>query len=203
MTDFGIEPCTVCGAADSKFLLDKTGDSRDDGIISLYQCNSCNIIYLAKYNQLYDDNLYAYYQKYQGKSKESLYHPLTQKSYKKVLRVLASYGGGMSIIDVGCGIGDFVDAALSEGYKAEGIELAQPAVEIAQGFGLPVSHLDFFSSKIEESSKDIVTMFEVIEHLPDPVAFLRRAEMVVRLGGLIYITTPNFNSLDRRVLGSQ
>ncbi len=46
-------------------------------------------------------------------------------------------------------------------------------------------------------------MFEVIEHLPNPIEFLRRAEAVVKPGGLIYITTPNFNSLDRRVLGSQ
>lgn len=203
MTDFGIQPCTVCSATDSKFLFDKTSDGRGEGNISLYQCTSCKTVYLAKYNQLYDDGLYAYYQKYQGKNKEDLYNPLTRKSYKKVLRLLTSYGGGKSILDVGCGKGDFVDAALSEGYKVEGIELAQHAVDIAQGFGLPVSHLDFFSNKIEESSRDIVTMFEVIEHLPDPVAFLHRAEMVVRPGGLIYITTPNFNSLDRRVFGSK
>ncbi len=46
-------------------------------------------------------------------------------------------------------------------------------------------------------------MFEVMEHLPHPVQFLRRAEVVVRPGGLIYLTTPNFNSLDRRVLGAE
>jgi len=203
MPEFRIQPCTVCSATSSKFLFDKTSDGRGDGSISLYQCRSCKTVYLANYKQSYDDSLYAYYQKSQGKNKEELYNPLTRKSCKQVLRLLTSYGGGRSILDVGCGKGDFVDAALSEGYKVEGIELSQPAVDIAQGFGLPVSHLDFFSNKIEESSRDIVTMFEVIEHLPDPVAFLRRAEMVVRPGGLIYMTTPNFNSLDRRVFGSQ
>jgi len=204
MINTGVQPCTVCGAvADSELLFDKTSDGRGDDGIALYRCGSCNTVYLGRYNESYDDGLYAYYQKYQGKKKEAVYDPLTCKSYMQVLRLFAMHGGGKSILDVGCGKGDFVDAALSEGYNVEGIELSQPAVDIAQGFCLPVAKLDFFSSKIQESSRDAVTMFEVIEHLPDPVAFLRRAEMVVRPGGLIYMTTPNFNSLDRRVLGSK
>lgn len=204
MINTGVQPCTVCGAvADSELLFDKTTDGRGDDGIALYRCGSCNTVYLGRYNELYDDGLYAYYQKYQGKKKNETYNPLTCKSYLQVLRLLALRGGGKSILDVGCGKGDFVDAALSEGYNVEGIELSQPAVDIAQGFGLPVAKLDFFSSKIQDSSRDAVTMFEVIEHLPDPVKFLRRAEMVVRPGGLIYLTTPNFNSLDRRVLGSK
>lgn len=204
MIDIEVQPCPVCGASsESKFVFDKAGDGRGNDKISLYRCGACKTVYLGKYNESYDDDLYAYYQKYQGRKKEELYNPLTRESYIKVLRLLSSHGGGVSILDVGCGNGDFVDAALDGGYKAEGIELAQPAVDIARGYGLPVTKLDFFSSEIQESSRDVVTMFEVIEHLPDPVAFLRRAEVVVKPGGLIYITTPNFNSLDRRVLGSQ
>lgn len=204
MIDIKVQPCPVCGASSaSKFLFDKVGDGRGNDNISLYRCGSCATVYLAKYNESYDDDLYAYYKKYQGRKKDELYNPLTRKSYIKVLRLLSSHGGGVSILDVGCGKGDFVDAALDGGYKAEGIELAQPAVDIARGYGLPVTKLDFFSSEIQESSRDVMTMFEVIEHLPDPVAFLRRAEMVLKPGGLLYMTTPNFNSLDRRVLGSK
>lgn len=201
--DTEIKPCPVCRApTESRFLFDKEGDGRGVDKISLHQCQLCDLVYLAKYKEFYDDDLYAYYQKYQGKGKKELFDPLTRQSYEQVLNLIASHSDGLSILDVGCGKGDFVDAALDEGFKVEGIELAQPAVEIAQAFGLPVAKLDFFSSQIEESSRDAITMFEVIEHLPDPIAFFRRAEMVVRPGGLIYMTTPNFNSLDRRVLGA-
>src|SRR4030065_628571 len=186
MINADVQPCTVCGAvANSELLFDKTSDGRGDDSIALCRCGSCHTVYLGRYNESYDDGLYAYYQKYQGRKKEEVYSPLTCKSYMQVLRLLATHGGGKSILDVGCGKGDFVDAALSEGYDVGGIELSQPAVDIAQGFGLPVAKLDFFSSAIQDSSRDVVTMFEVIEHLPDPVKFLHRAEMVVRQGGLI------------------
>jgi len=197
------KPCPVCGFTDSNFLFDKESDGRGDDKISLNQCVFCDSVFLAKYKESYDNDLYAYYQRYQGREKSELYDQLTRNSYKKVLELIASHSDGMSILDVGCGKGDFVDAALHEGFKVDGIELAQPAVDIAQRFGLPVAKMDFFSSTIEERSRDVVTMFEVIEHLPDPVSFFRRAEAVLRPGGLIYMTTPNYNSLDRRILGSK
>ena len=92
-----------------------------------------------------------------------------------------------------------MDAAMELGYDIAGIELSQSAVDIAQKFNLPVKRMDFFSTEIQSSSFDIITMFEVIEHLPMPVSFLQRAEGVLKPGGLIYLTTPNYNSLDRRV----
>lgn len=204
MTSSSVSPCNGCGSVvNQEFLFDKPNDGRGNGSISLYRCRMCNTVYLAGFHEIYDDNLYTYYEKYKSKKKEDIYNPITRKSYMKVLQLFEKHGGGKSILDVGCGNGSFVDAALEQGYNAEGIELSKHAVEIAQGFGLPVSCLDFFSNKIQDSSKDIVTMFEVNEHLIEPAKFLRRAETVIKPGGLIYLTTPNFNSLDRRILGNR
>ena len=202
MTDADMKPCTVCGSLkDNKFLFEKENDDRGVGSINICQCGTCQAVYLGRYNEFFDDELYAYYAKYTGKSKDQVYDSLTKKSYLQVLKLLEAYGCGKSILDVGCGNGSFVDAALEQGYNIKGIELSQAAVDIAQGFNLPVHKLDFFAGEIEDASLDVVTMFEVMEHLPQPVQFLQRAEQVVKPGGLIYLTTPNFQSLDRRVLG--
>ena len=204
MTNATIQPCTVCGVViNNRFLFEKNdGYSRIEHC-KIYQCNSCNNIYLGQYSKTFDSELYSYYVKYSGKTKEQIYDPLTKKSYLQVLKLLASYGGGKNILDVGCGNGSFVDAAMNEGYSIKGIELSQTAVDIAQGFGLPVRNLDFFSREIEQSSYDVLSMFEVIEHLPEPIQFLKRAEHVVKRGGLVYLTTPNFNSLDRKLIGKR
>lgn len=204
MTSSHIQPCPVCNTADNpKHLFDKTEGTSNKNSISLYRCASCKTAFLGQYDLSYDDQLYAYYEKYKGKHKTELFDAVTRKSYLKVLALLQSQTEVNSILDVGCGIGDFVNTAVEEGFDAQGIELAKPAVEIAQEHNLPVEHVDFFSETISESSVDALTMFEVIEHLPYPVSFLKRAANVVKPGGLVYLTTPNFNSLDRRALGKE
>jgi 2-polyprenyl-3-methyl-5-hydroxy-6-metoxy-1,4-benzoquinol methylase len=204
MSDAEIQPCTVCGMLiNNRYLFEKNDDYSVVEKCKIYQCSSCNIIYLGQYSKIFDNDLYSYYSKYNGKTKDQIYDPLTKQSYLKVLELLDSYGGGKDILDVGCGNGSFVDAAMEQGYNIKGIELSQTAVNIAQEFGLPVQNMDFFSSEIEDASFDVLSMFEVIEHLPEPIQFLKRAEHVVKRGGLIYLTTPNFNALDRKVFGDK
>ena len=171
--------------------------------LSLLRCKSCNTVYLADRYESFDNSLYDYYEKFRNLPKNSVFDSLTASSYLKVLDLLAVNTAGKTIIDVGCGMGGFVDISLANGWQAEGLELAVAAVEIAQSFGLPVRRIDFLSGMVKNDSADIVTMFEVIEHLVEPATFLKRAEMVVRPGGLVYLTTPNFNSMDRRILGKK
>ena len=203
MREITAHSCTVCGETkNSELVLRKGQDERGNGDIALCRCGQCQTIYMKDYSELFDEDLYAYYTKYHDLEKDDVYDPLTHKRYLSLLDLFSTHGYGKSILDVGCGKGDFVDAALNAGWDVEGIELSQPAVDIAQRFCLPVSNMDFFSEQIKNSSRDIVTMFEVIEHVPNPGEFLSRAEEIVKPGGLVYLTTPNFNSLDRRLLGA-
>ena len=197
-----LSPCTVCGSKRASFLFERESDGNDVSPLSIYRCDVCANVYLGLYDSGYIDDLYEYYRKYLGKPKDELFSPLTALSYMKVLGLFARHNLGKRILDVGCGKGDFVDVGLRSGWEVSGIELAQPAVEIAQSFGLPVNQCDFFSNSIKSASFDIVTMFEVLEHLPNPVEFLKRAENVVKPGGLVYLTTPNFDCFDRIVLGA-
>ena len=202
MNDADSQSCTVCGKATKcSYLFEKLNTDICVGSIKIYQCEVCKCVYLGQYHKSFDNELYTYYAKYKGETKDQVYNSLTKKSYLQVLNLLESFGGGNKILDVGCGNGSFVDAAMEQGYEVKGIELSQTAVDIAQAFNLPVQNIDFFSCEIEVSSYDVLSMFEVIEHLPEPVLFLKRAEQVVKPGGLIYLTTPNFKSLEQRVLG--
>jgi 2-polyprenyl-3-methyl-5-hydroxy-6-metoxy-1,4-benzoquinol methylase len=110
---------------------------------------------------------------------------------------------GRNVLDDGCGKGDFVAAAMQAGWHPVGIDLSPEAIAVARQFGLPASNTDFLSREIETGSFDLVTLFEVIEHVDDPGSFLARAAEVVKPGGLVYLTTPNFASLDRRILGGE
>ena len=193
--------CTVCGSSHSKFLFEKQSKNSCSDSIFAYRCNDCNCIFLGKLSSEYKPELYEYYRIYQGQTKDVLFNSLTTLSYHRVLDLISLYSTGKDILDVGCGKGDFVYAGRQAGWNVNGIELSQTAVEIAQSFDLPVKKIDFFSSSIYPDSYDIVTMFEVLEHLSDPVKFINRAAEIVKPGGLIYLTTPNYESFDRWILG--
>lgn len=196
------KPCTICGnLSNNRYLFSKSIQDNGTSSIRLFCCSNCSTVFLGDYSEFFESQLYDYYLTMHGKSKTEIYSAFTKKSYLKVLDLLSSIGCGSRILDVGCGNGSFVDAAIERGYEAKGIDLSSSAVVLAQSLCLPVERLDFLSNEIKHSTYDAVTMFEVIEHLPKPLSFFHKASEVLSPGGLMYLTTPNFNALDRWILG--
>ena len=186
--------CTACKSGDSVAVLRK-----DE--LSLRRCRECGTVFLADYADAFVAELYDYYRRHVAKAKEEVFDPITGK---RCLELLARFAGllrGRRLLDVGCGLGQFVDLANRNGWQDLGFELAGPAVEFARRHGIAVCEDDFLTAELPENSYDLVTFFELLEHVPEPAAFLRRAAEVVRPGGLAYLTTPNFDSLERRILG--
>jgi 2-polyprenyl-3-methyl-5-hydroxy-6-metoxy-1,4-benzoquinol methylase len=180
----------------------KNNDGRGIGLISLYQCNVCALVFLASCSSKYQSNLYNYYDQRVGKTKKDLYDPLTQKRYKVLLEKFERFVSDKYLIDVGCGQGQFLYAAIKAGWDAFGIDLSEPAIKICKKFELPAENMSIFSEDLVGKEYDLVTMLEVIEHVPDPVSILRRTFALLKPGGLLYITTPNFDSLDRKMMGA-
>jgi 2-polyprenyl-3-methyl-5-hydroxy-6-metoxy-1,4-benzoquinol methylase len=117
-------------------------------------------------------------------------------------RLEAALGGPGRLLDVGAGAGLFAAAAASRGWTAAGLEISDAAIE----FGRSVLRVDMRKGPAESIAAmgetfDAVTMFDVIEHLYDPVAVLRAARAVLRPGGMLMITTPNYRALSRLALG--
>jgi 2-polyprenyl-3-methyl-5-hydroxy-6-metoxy-1,4-benzoquinol methylase len=107
-----------------------------------------------------------------------------------------------AVLDVGCGNGQFVKWASRAGWQAEGVEQDGVAAAAARSAGLTVSSdslADLSTRRAREF--DAVTMDHVIEHVPDPVEFLRSARRVLRPGGTLWIATPNLDAPGHRVFG--
>ena len=186
--------CTVCKDAKSSIVLRK-------GSLSLHRCLNCGTIFSGVYSNDFVPEWYSYYDKYANFSREDVFDPITNHRCQDLLRWFSRFGIGREVLDVGCGLGQFVDVANRCGWIAEGLERSKGAVSFARRQGLAVQELDFLSAAIKPNSYDLVTLFEVIEHVPNPAEFLYRAGEVVRSGGLVYLTTPNFASVDRYLLG--
>jgi 2-polyprenyl-3-methyl-5-hydroxy-6-metoxy-1,4-benzoquinol methylase len=197
--------CPVCASARYRKIYRVKSHHRRDlrSEITIAKCAECGTAYLGDAEHSFQEDLYAYYEQFSGKTMEELVSPLTLASYRRVFSKLRKHCALQSILDVGCGKGEFVWAALGQGYAIEGLELSAEAVAFARSLALPVRHQSLFSSELDCRLWSAITMFEVLEHVDKPAAMIKRATDLLEPGGLLYLTTPNFNSLDRLGLGSR
>jgi 2-polyprenyl-3-methyl-5-hydroxy-6-metoxy-1,4-benzoquinol methylase len=109
---------------------------------------------------------------------------------------------GDRLLDIGCGDGAFLVRAKQLGYRAEGLEFDQAAVDTARARGLEVKTGGFPDPELEDESFGAVTISQVIEHLHDPRAALADALRILRPGGQIWLATPNVDAPGHRHFGA-
>ena len=197
--------CPVCSSVRSRIVYRVADHHRRDlrPEITIAKCADCETTHLTDAFHSFQSDLYSYYERFAGRSMEELVSPLTLASYYRVLRRLRKHCSLRSILDVGCGKGEFVWAALGQGLAVEGLELSAEAVSVARSNALPVKQQDLFSSELDARRWSAITMFEVLEHVDRPITMIQRATDLLEPGGILYLTTPNYNSLDRLCLGSK
>jgi SAM-dependent methyltransferase len=105
------------------------------------------------------------------------------------------------LLDLGCGNGSFLARMQRLGWEGVGLEPDRQAVLAARSAGLPVEHGVLTDSRFPPASFEAVTMNHVIEHLHDPAGMLALCHRVLRPGGLLWIATPNLDSLGHSRFG--
>jgi 2-polyprenyl-3-methyl-5-hydroxy-6-metoxy-1,4-benzoquinol methylase len=113
-----------------------------------------------------------------------------------------AFGRGR-LLDVGCHIGVFLELAAARGWAAQGVEPSGWACAVARDRRLDVRCSTLRDAGLPTAAFDVVTMWDVIEHFPDPAAELREVHRLLRPGGLVGITTMNVDSLVARLLGAR
>lgn len=106
------------------------------------------------------------------------------------------------LLDVGCSTGLFLDEMRSAGWTVAGIEINPETAEYARNrFQLPVTVGDLLEVDLRAQAFDLITLFDVLEHTFDPAAVLEKAWGLLAEGGLLALTLPSWESLDRRLFG--
>lgn len=102
--------------------------------------------------------------------------------------------GNTKALDIGCFNGFFVKKLLSLGYDAQGIDFNKSAVAFGQvklGLGSRISTQTIEAMIEQEKRFDVITLFEVLEHLPDAKTFLGNVTKLLKNGGVLILSTPN------------
>lgn len=122
----------------------------------------------------------------------------TKKDLGKIERMLNKGRKDIRLLDVGCSNGSFIHILKKMGVGAEGVEPAQKAAHAAIEAGLKV-HQGFIQDlKLPDHSFDVITLFEVIEHIKDPIILLKECHRLLRPKGIVFIRTGNTKSWTAR-----
>ncbi len=119
-----------------------------------------------------------------------------KKRYQRQLHDIKSFKPSGKLLDIGCNIGVFLSEARAASFETTGIELNRECAEYAQShFNLSV-HSDYLDNiAFEADSFDVVTMYDVLEHIPDLHSMLAEIRRVLKPGGLLVVQSPNLDSL--------
>lgn len=116
------------------------------------------------------------------------------------LAMIRRHVPGGRLLEIGCANGFFLNAARMS-YETVGVEPSRAASEYARSkLRLDVPAATMADARFPDASFDVVALIDVIEHVPDPLSTLREAARVTRPGGVLYLVTPDVESLSARVL---
>ena len=111
-----------------------------------------------------------------------------------MLEVLSKHAKGKKLLDIGAGSGILVEQALEKGFSATGVEPSRWLWQKAQERNLSVFLGTFPHPKINELF-DVITLIDVIEHVPDPVGLLKDAAKALSPDGIIVVATPDIGAV--------
>lgn len=164
---------------------------------NLVKCKNCGFVFIKKIPSL--SELESHYSNYVY-DREQYLSPLTVKSYEMLLDEFESYRHTNRMLDVGCGVGFFLEQAKKRGWEVFGTEYSAKAIEICKEKGINTVEGEVNSRAFHHHDFDVITSIEVLEHLNNPKKEIYEIKNLLRRGGLFYCTTPNFNSLLRLYL---
>lgn len=193
-------PCPVCGATSFRSLLDVP--DADGSENALVRCRICALVVVAR--EPSRQELQRCYAEYSYGSEDAWRVPAaTEASLAGLAARLRRFRASGRLLDVGCGAGAILSVMARDGWQAEGTELSSLAAARlrSQGHCIHVGELEELD--LPECHYDVVILSEIVEHLLEPRAALDSARRLLRPGGALYLTTPNFDALSRRLLGAR
>ncbi|NVO03979.1 MAG: class I SAM-dependent methyltransferase [Bacteroidetes bacterium] len=164
----------------------------------LVKCKSCGFVFCNKIPEI--DELKNHYNGYPRNTDIS---SITIKRYHELLNVFEKYRFSNNILDIGCGDGHFLVVAKERNWNVYGTEYTNEAIKICRAKKIEVSKGILDVNNYDQINFDVITSFEVIEHINNPVEEVININKLLRIGGAFYFTTPNFNSLNRSILKNE
>ncbi len=198
--------CPLCSASSEEALVIVTQEAGGPRHCQGRRCRGCGLVFLEDYaadrSQIYGEDYTVW-----GRSSEND-EPVIAESkraaFRGQLQALTAHidPAGKRLLDVGTGRGYLLEVARDMGFDCQGLDISAYAAGKAEA-NFPGR---IFCGRLEEArypseSFDVITMTDLLELIGDPLALLAEVKRLLKPGGLLFIITPNTDSLTRKLLG--
>lgn len=180
-----MKSCILCQSSESKTVFNENGTP-------ILECKNCGHVY-SSYEQ--EEHYEGYWDGAEQTYDLKWWDDAHRAVYSDFISTYLKQENG-NLLDVGCGLGFFVKAVLTKkpGWSAVGYEISKQAVKFAnEQNGMKTVYAGLVQdSKLPNESFDIITLWDVIEHIPKPHSLLTYLHGLLKPGGILFLQTPNF-----------
>ena len=172
----------------------------------IYQCSGCGLGLTAPVPapdelEALNRELYTLDRRIQAYLPRQRYF---ERRYRRCIAALKHFRAEGRLLDVGCNIGLFLKVARDQGYDVTGVELNRECAEFGtRYFGVPIRSEYLEDAASELGQFDVITLFDVLEHIPDMGAFIGSVKEVLKEEGVLVVQLPNLGSLMASMAGSR
>jgi SAM-dependent methyltransferase len=205
------DSCPICDGSEIEVYVeapeaalnpDSLGSSRVEVSHSkILRCRRCGFGFLAA--RLTETELASLY----AQLDHTLYEAESDGRARTAVRhfnIVRRFMGGGNLLDVGCASGGFLNLCAQHSFRVTGVEpakgLADRAAQLLKGRG-EILCATLQEAGLEEGSFDGVTLWDVLEHVPQPIEFLKLSRSLLKPGGFLLVNVPDLGSLQAKCLG--
>lgn len=194
--------CPNCNSGFVRAFAAPAHDRADGQSIEVKECQACFFAWQYPVNHSPHESAAYFEQAYADAAMDptSYFNPRRRRAVAEIQAAFVEslHVSGATLLDVGGGNGYFARAAKAQGWD---VTLVDPALDPASFAGTGITAICGTMSDLPRSEFDVVTLWDVIEHVPEPGPFLRMAVQCLKPGGKLILETGNYKSADRAADG--
>lgn len=184
------QQCPACSTDGVRTLTDlqvDTGNSRFES--EVLECPVCNHRFLALTDSVIQEIEQIYNEEYAGFREDPVFAARVREALREDIE--PKVAPPARLLDVGCGNGAFMRAAQEYGYTVEGVDISEEGVAYCREQGMHARAGSFLEMDFS-GPYDVITMWDVVEHLKRPSDFIERAESLLHDDGILLLKIPGF-----------
>lgn len=195
-----IKKCPICKAGEIKAFLSATDHNVSGAEFKITKCTSCGFVFTNPIPTI--DTIGEYYKSenyisHTGTKKgliNTIYHLVRKHQINKKEGLIASITKEKSLLDIGCGTGEFITHCENMGWKVSGTEPEEEARKLNTKVNSVYENI--YSKKIKDNSFSVVTMWHVLEHVYNLEEDIIKIKTLIKNKGFLIVAVPNHESYD-------